>query len=254
MNHPVSDRWIAASPWLGLLATVLLLSACAPQGPSVPALPSAPPSSPAVRPTTTSPQAPTLSPKCEPSADGTFRAVVLGTSNIFGAGRATAPAPGGGGAGTLPPACELAAGSAIVTFTSATGEVTPYTDQPLRNGPAGDHKGAGGENTDVTSYQGISGIINRGNGMFLVGVFLTDAVPADPAPPRLDFTRGEDLEELAPEIAQTFLIGDGIGRTYRVPSGATRLFLGFADAFLYEGPPGWYGNNAGAIDVVVAVD
>jgi hypothetical protein len=147
-----------------------------------------------VSPTTAEPTSST----CEPSGDGTFEAVVLGTSNIFGAGRDTAPAPGGGGGGTLPPVCELPAGSTIVTFPSATGEVTPYTDQPLRNGPAGDRNGAGGETTDVTSYEGISGIIDQGNGMFLVGVFLSDAVPADPAPERLDFTNAEDFEELGP--------------------------------------------------------
>jgi hypothetical protein len=90
--------------------------------------------------------------------------------------------------------------------------------------------------------------------MFLVGVFLTDDEPSDPAPPPLDFTGDEEFEELAPEIAQTFFIGDGEGRTFRVPTGATRLFLGFADAFLYEGPPGWYGNNAGEFEVTVAVE
>lgn len=254
MHHPATIRWIATPPWRGLLATVLLLSACASPGLSESAPSSAPIPSPTVRPTMASASTPTLSTKCEPSDDGTFQAVVLGTSNIFGAGRDSAPAPGGGGGGTLPPLCELPAGSTIVMFPAATGEVTPYTDQPLRNGPAGDRNGAGGKDTDVTSYQGISGIVSRGNGMFLVGVFLTEAVPADPAPPPLDFTGGEDFEELAPEIAQTFLVGDGIGRTYRVPSGATRLFLGFADAFLYEGAPGWYGNNAGAIEVTVAVE
>jgi hypothetical protein len=87
--------------------------------------------------------------------------------------------------------------------------------------------------------------------MFLVGVFLTDAVPSDPAQDRLDFTDGEDFQELAPEIGQTFLVCDGKGRTYRVPAGATRLF---ADAFLYEGAPGWYGNNAGELQVTVAVE
>jgi hypothetical protein len=196
---------------------------------------------------------PTLSAACEPGDEGLTQ-VVPATANIFGAGRDTAPAPAGGGAGSLPPAWELPSGSTIVTFPCATGEVTPYAGQPLRNGPAGDRLGAGGENTDVTSYEGISGIVNQGNGMFLVGVFLTDAVPSDPAPPRLDFTDGEDFEELAPEIAQTFLVGDGVGRTFRIPAGATRLFLGFADARGYSGSPGWYGNNAGALEVTVAVE
>jgi hypothetical protein len=196
---------------------------------------------------------PTSSPTCEPGDDGTTQ-VVLATANIFAAGRDAPPQPGGGGGGTLPPVWELPSGSTVGTFPCATGEVTPFTGQSLRNGPAGDTQGAGGESTDVTSYEGISGIVNQGNGMFLVGVFLTDGVPSDPAPPRLDFTDVEDFEELAPEIFQTFFVGDGMGRTYRVPSGATRLYLGFADAFLYEGPPGWYGNNAGELEVTVAVE
>jgi len=196
---------------------------------------------------------PTLSATCEPGDDGVTQPVPA-TANIFGAGRDKAPAPAGGGAGSLPPAWELPSGSTIVTILCATGKVTPYTAQALRNGPAGDRLGAGGVNTDVTSYEGISGIVNQGNGMFLVGVFLTDAVPSDPAPPRLDFTDGENFEELAPEIAQTFLVGDGVGRTFRIPAGATRLFLGFADARGYSGSPGWYGNNAGALEVTVAVE
>jgi hypothetical protein len=107
--------------------------------------------------------------------------------------------------------------------------------------------------TDVTSYEGISGIVHRGNGMFLTGVFLTDDPPSELAPQRLDFTDREQFEVLAPEIAQTFFVGDGEGRRYCVPAGATRLFLGFADAFLYQGPPGWYDNNDGELDVIVAV-
>jgi hypothetical protein len=88
--------------------------------------------------------------------------------------------------------------------------------------------------------------------MFLVGVFLTDSPPSKPAPPRLDFTTRE-FDLLAPRIGQTFLIGDGKGHKYRVPSGATRLFVGFADAFGYQGAPGWYENNAGNLTVTAAI-
>ena len=103
----------------------------------------------------------------------------------------------------------------------------------------------------MTSYGGISGIVHRRNGMFLVGVFLTDDPAPRPPPRRLDFTRRERFHVLAPRIAQTFLVGDGKGRSYRVPARATRLFLGFADGYLYKGLPGWYGNNEGELSVTV---
>lgn len=46
-------------------------------------------------------------------------------------------------------------------------------------------------------------------------------------------------------------MGNGKGRSYKVPAGATRLYLGFADGYLYVGHPGWYGNNAGQLSVTV---
>ena len=92
--------------------------------------------------------------------------------------------------------------------------------------------------------------------MFLVAVFLTDDPPSDPAPKRLDFTKNERFRTLVPEVGQTFLVGDGQGHTYRVPREATRLFLGFADAFsfskgFYQGDPGYYSNNGGHLRVKV---
>ena len=80
-----------------------------------------------------------------------------------------------------------------------------------------------------------------------------DAPPSGQAPPRLDYSDGEELDALEPRIAQTFLVGDGKGRSYSVPPKATRLFLGFADGFYYKGDPGWYDNNGGTLDVSVDV-
>jgi len=185
---------------------------------------------------------------------------VPATANIFGAGRKAPPSPGGGGAGTMPPFVVLPAGESIVlTFPRVEGSVNPIISYPDWNGPEGDKTGP----TDVQSFQGISGITHRTNGMFLAGVFLTDAPASNPSPPRLDFSAfetadtehwvGQDFGELAPEIGQTFLIGDGKGRSYVVPAEATRLFMGFADAYLYEGCPGWYGNNSGHLTVRVKV-
>jgi len=131
----------------------------------------------------------------------------------------------------------------------ATGRVNPIRQYAVWNGAGGDLVGP----TNVTSFQGISGIVHDHNGMFLVGVFLTDLEPVDPAPKPLDFTENEDFDVLEPAIGQTFLVGDGVGRRYLAPEDATRLFLGFADAFRYRGPPGWYGNNAGELSVTVEV-
>ena len=171
-------------------------------------------------------------------------------ANIFGAGQAEPPDPGGGGAGESPPMVPLPPGAnRVLTFPSVTGRVNPIMDYNDWNGPAGD--GIGG--TNVESFDGISGIVHRANGMFLVGVFLSDGMPETPEPPRLDFTNGMPDDPLAPELRQTFLIGDGKGYKYAVPVEATRLYLGFADAYLYRGAPGWYDNNAGELKVTVNI-
>jgi hypothetical protein len=171
-------------------------------------------------------------------------------ANIFGSGQAEPPDPGGGGAGVLPPTVPLPPGAKrVVTFPSVTGRVNPIMDYDDWNGPAGD--GVGG--TNVESFGGISGIVHAANGMFLVGVFLSDGLPPTPEPSRLDFTNGMPADPLTPELGQTFLIGDGKGHKYNVPLEATRLYLGFADGYLYQGPPGWYDNNAGALKVTVDI-
>jgi hypothetical protein len=175
---------------------------------------------------------------------------VRATANVFSAGRDELAQPGGGGGGGFPPVWELPPGSdRVVTFPSVTGEVNPIVNQVDYNGPEGDGRGP----TDVNSYEGISGLVHGGNGMFLAGVFLTDEPPSEPSPKRLDFTDNDDFEELAPEIGQTFFIGDGQGHSYRVPAAATRLFLGFIDAGLFQGDPGSYNNNAGELMVTVEV-
>jgi hypothetical protein len=177
--------------------------------------------------------------------------MVSGQANIFGAGNDFAPGPGGEGGGVVPPSVELPEGSSAVTIPTITGKVSPMTALVGYSGAGGDGKGA----TDITSYGGISGIVDRRNGMFLVGVFLTDEPPSTSAPERLDFTKRERFRTLAPEVGQTFFIGDGRGRTFRVPGGATRVFLGFADAYsdghFYQGQPGYYGNNGGHLCVAV---
>jgi hypothetical protein len=122
---------------------------------------------------------------------------VRATANLFSAGRDELAQPGGGGGGGFPPVWELPPGNdRVVMFPSVTGEVNPIAGQVDYNGPEGDGRGP----TDVNSYEGISGLVHGGNGMFLAGVFLSDDPPSEPSPERLDFTKNEDFDELAPEI------------------------------------------------------
>ncbi len=182
-----------------------------------------------------------------------WQVAVDAKANIFASGHATPPAPGGGGAGLFPPSVRFAAAPGqFLRFSRVTGTVSPG---PGQNGPDGGPNASG--TTDIESLNGISGIVHNGKTMFLVGVFLDDAEPKDPAPARLDFTQNGDYAALSPLIGQTFFIGDGLtgegsGRNQiiHVPSAATRLFLGFADAQDFgnpKSPPGFYDDNSGSL-------
>jgi hypothetical protein len=137
----------------------------------------------------------------------------------------------------------------VVTFPSVTGRVNPIMDYEDWNGPAGD--GVGG--TTVESFGGISGIVHAANGMFLVGVFLGDGRPATPEPSRLDFTNGMPADptgtRTGPDLPYRGREGAQIPGTAR----SDTTVLGFADGYLYQGPPGWYDNNAGELEVTVDI-
>ena len=177
---------------------------------------------------------------------------VSSKANIFGAGHPVAPAPAGGGAGVVPPVVDLSSTPGVaVTFPCVAGLINCCFEAP--DTPA---IGTTEFTTNISSYGGIAGIVHLNRSVFLVGVFLSDEEPADPAPERLVFTdtcpAGCVFERLEPQIGQTFYIGLGGERPeYVAPEGATRLFLGIADAFFTQGPPGWYDNNSGKFDVVV---
>jgi len=55
---------------------------------------------------------------------------------------------------------------------------------------------------------------------------------------------------LSPEIGQTFFLGDGktsddLSQSFEVPIGATRFYMGLADAGYFTGDPGAYADNDG---------
>ena len=189
--------------------------------------------------------------------------VVPGTANIFGAGHATAPAPGGGGGGTLPPSLSFTAAAGQVMTVSGVGGSVSCCNSSM-TGPDGGPYASG--TTDITGCGGLSGIRDGQHTMFLVGVFLDAAEPADPAPPTLDFSAGqlgENFLVLAPQVGQLFYVGDGLTGTgsgatqsFLVPPTATRLFLGFADALEFGDPvsaPGFYEDNLGQLTAIVDV-
>lgn len=170
--------------------------------------------------------------------------VVDARSDIYGAGHAQLP-PARGGPGLFPAELKFKAGRGkFLTFPSVTGSVSGAPTLPAV-GP----EGARGFNTAILGGEGLSGITDHSHAMFLVGVFLTDKEPTDPAPPTLDFTDAEGFTPLAPKLRQVFYIGDGAYLQVNVPRRATRLYLGFADGPNFQGAPGFYDDNTGSLTV-----
>lgn len=125
----------------------------------------------------------------------------------------------------------------------------------VNHAPGFGFDGPDGAATDIQAHSvgaehGISDIVAPLNA--LLGVFLGPYNPeGSVAPPALDFSqRGSiDYRQLTPAIRQVFFIGDGVTASglhqkVVVPFGATRLFLGTADAY------GW-ANNGGAFMVSI---
>ncbi len=174
-------------------------------------------------------------------------------SNIFGAGKTSAPAPGGGTGGQLPPLYNFAAAAGqVLTFSNISGNVS-YSGSPLVSNVSGDGR-AFLSGTNISSVGGISGLRNDKAIGFLVGVFLNDSEPTGSGPSVLDFTNNTNFAELSPQLNQTFFIGDGLTgsgvgdiQRFLVPEQSTRLFLGFVDGFSVQGAAGYYNDNTGSL-------
>jgi len=182
--------------------------------------------------------------------------VVPATANLFGAGHPSLPSPAGGGSGTRPVLIHLAVGcDSVVIFSSVSGSAKAGSAYGWN-----DPDGLGSAGTDISSYGGIAGILHS-RVMFLAGLFLDDSEPQDPAPARLDFRPtglGDQFNDLYPGLRQIFFIGDGLtqalnAQSFHVPNGATRLYLGFADAFSFHGSPGYYDDDFGSMAARVSL-
>ena len=174
-------------------------------------------------------------------------------SNIFAAGSDNVSDPGGGGGGMLPFELPIDCGTTSINFTEVSGMVSCIGENYA--GPDG-KQGF----TNIPAYGGISGVYHPYYRMCLVGVFLDDSAPIG------DWTGGlnelnPNLEDYAPVLNQVFYIGDGLTGTgagalqnFYVPYGATRLFIGFADAYNFAGLHGWYNDNSGSLNATVVMN
>lgn len=185
-------------------------------------------------------------------AKATGSVYVDAKSNIFVAGLTSSP-----GDGLKPVMIQLPPGdNRTLEFTRVVGE----TDCGLgiKAGPDG---GACAVRTDVDGLaeSGVGGVTHPSKTMFLVGTFLDDSSPSGPPPAKTDAAAAERRMMPAPSLRTTFFIGDGLSGTgdgerqsFTVPRGATRLFLGFADAWdgsSMTGKPWAYFDNSGGLSV-----
>jgi hypothetical protein len=171
-------------------------------------------------------------------------------------------APGGGGGGVLPPSFGFtAAPGRVLTFSSVVGATDCCSRSPAAMIADGTTSLIASGTTNIGAGNGISGIVAPRQ-MFLAGAFLDDSVPGGAAPASLDFSSlGTSFASLSPQLRQMFFIGDGLtgigigsAQQFNVPTGATRLFLGFADTSLFVNlNPGFYNDNLGTLRATLEI-
>lgn len=183
---------------------------------------------------------------------------VSSKANLYATDLEVAPDPGGGGGGRFPIEVTLPAvgPDRVVVFPEIEGAIAAGVNPPF---PLHGADGSTLLTTNVTSFQGISGMVHSTRSMFLAGVFLEDDRQLFGAPPSLNVTNLGLAKEVVPVVGQTFFIGDGrldpgafdSGelQAFHVPPTATRLMLGFVDANAFWGAPGWYDDNRGRLRV-----
>lgn len=176
--------------------------------------------------------------------------VVRGDANVYGAGHAAVPSDG-----ILPPSIAGLEGGMTVQVSVLAGQTSCASGQiPFLPPDGGNCLGNG--STDIAASGGISGYTDNVQ-MPLVGVFLTDAEPVDPAPAGANWGTEHNRLSYSPPLRQVFFIGDGVTgttpQTFVAPAGATRLFIGYADGAAFLGPPSFYGDNGGGATIDVEV-
>ncbi len=167
---------------------------------------------------------------------------------------------------SLPPAISILAGTSFMQFSNVIGCDTCaastsgcITINGGGNFNDADGNGAAVSSSNSTGAGSISGIIAPGAG-YLVGLFVAAGGPSGAAPFAPNFLPGGiSFASLAPQLDQTFFIGDGLTgdgtgsvQNFYVPTGATALYLGISDACSYSGAPSCYSDNTGTFSVTVS--
>jgi hypothetical protein len=184
--------------------------------------------------------------KVAQAGSGGFTLKVDARANVFRAGTGEEAANSGG---VPAPSVTFDPGPGkVLTFSEVKGRVSCCSGGEEFNDADGGAF-AGGV-TDVESAGGISGITHPDKTMFLVGVFTDNSAPAPPGPARLNAVSPNNL---APQLFQTFFIGTGKGKQFEVPAKASRLYLGFADAYSFTGAPGSYDDNVGELTATFSI-
>lgn len=189
---------------------------------------------------------------------GSGTVYVDAASNIYAAGSADTSAFEQGG--ILPLSIDIA-GSTEVQFTAVG--VGPAVDGSPTGGATcvfngtpstGDGANCVNSSTNVSAANGYGSFVLNGRTMPLVGLFLGSTVEATPTGVNSSFDAENAQTSFAPLLQQVFFIGDGLSdlgalQTFAVPTGATKLYLGFADAFGFSGAPGYFSDNHGGLSV-----
>ena len=175
--------------------------------------------------------------------------VIFGPDNVLSAAE-LAELSTNGASQAMPAvkAMSFSPASGQVFELSATGLVTccDTTNMPF-TGPDG--RGYG---SNISSLGSISGYM--GPFFALAGVF-TNGSPSGSPPADYSYGGGTEPATFSPQLNQVFFIGDGTNtnsgslQQFIVLANATELWLGFADAFGFAGPPAGYGDNAGSLIV-----
>lgn len=178
---------------------------------------------------------------------------VNATDVIYAAGTQSSVASSAGG--TVPSSVSVSGLNSLTFSVSGTVIMNAGTGD---NSNDADGAGAAVASSSSTGSGSLSGITLPGAGD-LVGVFLAPGGPSGSAPTALNFVGATNFASLSPALDQVFFIGDGLtgdgtGSTqiFNVPTGASQLYLGIADACGYNGAPGCYSDNRNSFSVITS--